>query len=151
MLTTIEANALAARGHSAGLTRALKALGMLRCSERLVRYQYEGGAARPSYYCLFWRWMQALFRANRKGFDFLVEDFCARVACLRAAEEPHGAADWFDQLALCAKEQSEALQAAIRRRDEAAIRRELAESIEAERKLLVMLDSPARPSARRAA
>ena len=139
MLTTIEANALAARGHSARLVRALKKLGLQRCSERSVRYQYEGGAHRPSWYCLFWRWLQALFLANRKGFDFLVEDFNARVAALRDGEPQHGARDWYEQLSICAKEQSEALQAAIRRHDDAAIVRELSESIAAERKLLAML------------
>lgn len=151
MLTTLDANRVAARGHSAALTRALKRLGMRRCSERLVRYQYEGGAHRPSYYCLFWRWLEALFVANRAGFDFLVEDFCARVAALRDSEAPDAAPDWYEALSTCAREQSEALQAAIRRHDDAAIRRELAESIAAERKLLSMLDRTAEGAARRAA
>lgn len=151
MLSTLDANRVAARGHSAGLTRALKRLGMRRCSERLVRYQYEGGAGRPSYYCLFWRWLEAVWLVNRPGFDFLVEDLCARVAALREGEAPDGARDWYEALSDCAREQSEALQAAIRRHDVTAIRRELAESIAAERKLLEMLDRPARSSARQAA
>ena len=151
MLTTIEANALAAQGHSVRLAAKLKQLGMGRCSERSVRYQYESGAHRPSWYCCFWRWLQALFMVNRKGFDFLVEDFLARVAALRDAEAQHGAADWYEQLSVCAREQSEALQAAIRRHDDAAIRRELSESIAAERKLLAMLDRTAREAAPKAA
>ena len=147
MLTTIEANALAARGHSAQLVRALKRLGLRRCSERSVRYQYEGGANRPSWYCCFWRWFEALWMAHRKGAEFLYEDFCARVAALRESEAQHGARDWYEQLSICAKEQSEALQAAIRRHDDTAIRRELSESIAAERKLLAMLDQAVRTQA----
>lgn len=151
MLTTIEANALAARGHSAQLVRALKRLGLKRCSERSVRYQYETSALRPSWYCLYWRWFHALWMVHRKGAEFLYEDFCARVAALRDGEPQHGERDWYGQLALCAKEQSEALQAAIRRQDDAAIRRELSESIAAERRLLQMLDRPAHNTSRRAA
>lgn len=151
MLSTFDANRVAARGHSAGLTRALKRLGMRRCSERLVRYQYEPAAGRPSYYCMFMRWVEALFVVNRAGFDFLVEDFCARVAALRESDAPSCGRDWYEQLAICAREQSEALQEAIRRHDDAAIRRELAESIAAERKLLAMLDRPARAAESKAA
>src|SRR5215204_4894387 len=114
MLSTIDANREAARGNSAGLARALKRLGMQRCSERSVRYQYEPRAHRPSWYCCFWRWLEALWLAHRPGFDFLVEDFNARVAALREAEAPHGARDWYEQLSVCAREQSEALQVAIR-------------------------------------
>ncbi|MCA1615019.1 MAG: hypothetical protein LC795_15480 [Acidobacteria bacterium] len=149
MLSTHDANRAAARGHSAGLARALKRLGMRRCSERLVRYQYEPGAARPSYYCLYWRWLQALFVANRAGFDFLFEDLCARVAELRGAAAP--ARGYFEQVAVCAREHGEALAAAAERRDRDAIRRELTESIAAERELLSMLDRPAHGVARHAA
>lgn len=151
MLSTLDANRVAARGHSAGLTRALKRLGMRRCSERLVRYQYEPGAGRLDWYALFWRWLEALWLVNREGFDFLFEDLCARVAALRDAETPGVGRDYYEQLSICAREQSEALQAAIRRHDDGAIRRELAESIAAERKLLAMLDRPAPASARKAA
>jgi hypothetical protein len=151
MLTTIEANALAARGHSAPLTRALKRLGHQRCSERSVRYQYEPEARRPSWYCLFWRWLLALRMANRKGFDFLIEDLHARVAALDAAEGPSCTRGWFEQVATCAREHGEALQAAIQRRDAVAIRRELSESIAAERELLAMLNRAARRAAKKAA
>lgn len=151
MLTTFKANGYAARGHAPSLVRALKQLGMRRCSERLVRRQWEPGAGCPSWYCLFWRWFQALWLAHRKGAEFLFEDFNARVAALRDSEPTSGARDWFEQLALCAREQSEALQAAIRRRDTAAIRRELVESIAAERQLLLMLDRPTQQAAPRAA
>lgn len=151
MHSTLEANGLAARGHAPSLVRALKRLGMRRCSERLVRRQWEAGAGCPSWYCLFWRWFEALWLAHRKGAELLFEDFCARVAALRRAEEPAVGRDWFEQLAICAREQSEALQEAIRRHDVAAIRRELSESIAAERQLLAMLDRPARAQRQRAA
>ena len=149
MLTTHEANGHAARGHAPSLVRALKRLGMRRCSEHLVKRQWDD-PDRPSWYCLFWRWFEALWLAHRSGAEFLFEDFCARVAALRQAEEPAVGRDWYEQLSICAREQSEALQEAIRRHDDAAIRRELAESIAAERQLLAMLDRPA-AEARRAA
>lgn len=148
MLTTVEANALAARGHSASLARALKRLGLKRCSERSVRYQYEAGARRPSYYCLFWRWFQALWLVNRKGAEFLYEDFTARVEALRAAEASEAPArDWLEQVAACAREHSEAISAALLRRDERAIRSEVADEIRELRVLLALLDRRARKAA----
>jgi hypothetical protein len=72
------------------------------------------------------------------GAEFLFEDFCSRVESLRR-QEAGPPADWYEQIATCAREHGEALQAAIQRRDPLAIRRELAESIAAERRLLSML------------
>lgn len=151
MQTTRAANRLAARGHTFKIVRALKSLGMRRCSESLVRRQWDEAATQASWYCCFWRWFEALWLAHRAGAEFLYEDFRARVEALRQASAPAPALDWYEQLSVCAREQSEALQAAIRRHDVTAIRRELAESIAAERKLLAMLDRPARSSARQAA
>jgi hypothetical protein len=149
VLTTVEANAQAARGHSASLARALKRLGMRRCSERSVRYQSEEGAGRPSWYCCFWRWFQALWLVNRKGAEFLYEDFQARVEALRAAEASEAPArDWLEQVALCAREHSEAIAEAMLRRDERAIRAEVTDEIRELRRLLAMLSRPAPESAR---
>lgn len=143
MLTTHEANREAARGHAPSLVRALKRLGMRRCSASLVKHQWDD-PDRPSWYCLFVRWLEALFMANRPGFDFLFEDLCARVAALRESETALAPLDWYEQLAKCAREHGEALAAAAQRRDAAHIRRELMQSIAAERELLAMLDRPAR-------
>lgn len=151
MHSTRAANRLAARGHTAAVARALKRLGMRRCSESLVRRQWDEHATQASWYCCFWRWFEALWLAHRKGAESLFEDFCARVEALRRAETPDVGRDWFEQLAICAREQSQALQAAIRRHDEAAIRRELSESIAAERMLLAMLDRQECETARAAA
>lgn len=151
MQSTRAANRLAARGHTSNIVRALKRLGMRRCSEALVRRQWDEAATHPSWYCLFWRWFEALWLAHRTGAEFLYEDFRARVESLRDLEAQSGAADWYEQVALCVKEQSEAIQAACRRRDRAAIRREFLESIAAERRLVAMLDQPRPKAVRHAA
>jgi hypothetical protein len=143
MLTTFEANGHAARGHAPSLVRALKRLGMRRCSESLVKRQWQPDPQRPSWYYLFVRWFTALWMVHRAGAEFLFEDFCARVAALRGTAAP--SRDYFEQVALCAREHGEALAAAVERRDAATVRRELMESIAAERELLAMLDRPARP------
>lgn len=140
-MLTAEANRLAVGTHAKSIRLALLRLGMRRCSVRLVRYQCEQNALRLDWYALFWRWLQALWLAHRAGFDLLFEDLCARVAALRDSEAPPPATDWYEQIATCAREHGEALQAAIQRRDPQAIRRELAESIAAERRLLAMLST----------
>lgn len=140
MFTTLDANRVAARGHSAGLTRALKRLGMRRCSERRVRYQYEAGALRPSWYCLFWRWVEALWLVNRPGAEFIFEDFRSRFEALRRSQASPPATDWVAQVARCARESGQAIAAAAERRDAATVRREVTESIVAQRDLLALLD-----------
>jgi len=147
-MLTSEANRLAVSTHAKAVRLALLRLGMRRCSERLVRYQCEENTLRLDWYGLFWRWFRALWAAHRGGAEFLFEDFCSRVEALRR-EDGHSPADWYEQIAECAREHGEALQAAIQRRDPQAIRRELAESIAAERRLLAML-SETRESAQAA-
>lgn len=82
-----EANKLAVAGRTQAVRRALKALGMRRCSLRLVQYQFKPGETRLDYYSLFWRWFRALWMAHRKGAEFLFQDFCARVERLRSGGE----------------------------------------------------------------
>ena len=137
-MLTSEANRLAVGSHAKAVRLALLRLGMRRCSVRLVRYQCEERPLRLDWYGLFWRWFRALWGAHRDGAEFLYEDFCSRVEALRR-EETGPASDWYEQIATCAREHGEALQAAIQRRDPLAIRRELSESIAAERRLLAML------------
>ncbi|HWW74722.1 MAG TPA: hypothetical protein VNZ44_04950 [Pyrinomonadaceae bacterium] len=137
-MLTSEANRLAVGPYAKAVRLALLRLGMRRCSVRLVRYQCEQNPLRPDWYGLFWRWFKALWQAHRSGAEFLYEDFCSRVEELRRADTTSHS-DWYAQIAECAREQGEALQAAILRRDPAAIRRELSESIAAERRLLAML------------
>jgi hypothetical protein len=134
---TCEANRLALGSSAKAVRLALLRLGMRRCSVRLVRYQCEERPLRLDWYGLFWRWFLALWSAHRSGAEFLFEDFCSRVEALR--REGGHSGDWYEQIATCAREHGEALQAAIQRRDAQAIRRELAESIAAERRLLAML------------
>ena len=136
-MLTAEANRLAVGPHAKSIRLALLRLGMRRCSERLVRYQCEERPLRLDWYGLFWRWFRALWAAHRSGAEFLYEDFCSRVEELRREGGHPG--DWYEQIATCAREHGEALQAAIQRRDPLSIRRELVESIEAERRLLSML------------
>jgi hypothetical protein len=137
-MLTSEANRLAVGSHAKAVRLALLRLGMRRCSVRLVRYQCEQNPLRLDWYGLFWRWFLALWQAHRAGAEFLFEDFCSRVEALRR-EDGHSPSDWYEQIATCAREHGEALQAAIQRRDAPAIRRELAESIATERRLLAML------------
>jgi hypothetical protein len=137
-MLTCEANRLAVGPHAKSVRLALLRLGMRRCSVRLVRYQCEENSLRLDWYSLFWRWFKALWAAHRSGAEYLFEDFCSRVEALRR-EDARPAGDWYEQIATCAREHGEALQAAIQRRDLLAIRRELAESIAAERRLLAML------------
>ena len=137
-MLTSEANRLAVGSSAKAVRLALLRLGMRRCSVRLVRYQCEENPLRPDWYGLFWRWFCALWQAHRGGAEFLFEDFCSRVEALRR-EDTRQPSDWYEQIATCAREHGEALQAAIQRRDAQAIRRELAESIAAERRLLAML------------
>jgi hypothetical protein len=137
-MLTSEANRLAVGPHAKAVRLALLRLGMRRCSVRLVRYQCEENTLRLDWYALFWRWFSALWLAHRPGAEFLYEDFCSRVEALRR-EDGLSSGDWYEQIAECAREHGEALQAAIQRRDPLAIRRELAESIAAERRLLAML------------
>lgn len=139
-MLTHEANRVALGDKAKAVRLALLRLGMRRCSERLVRYQCEERPLRLDWYGLFWRWFCALWQAHRDGAEFLFEDFCSRVEALRR-EEGHSPSDWYEQIAACAREHGEALQAAIQRRDPLAIRRELAESIAAERRLLAMLSA----------
>lgn len=151
-METWEANRIAVGGHAKALREALRGLGK-KVSLRWIYYQCSPptDVNRPDPFGLFWRWFEALWLAHRPGAEFLFEDFCARVSALRDSEPASGARDWYEELSICAREQSEALQAAIRRHDDAAIRRELAESIAAERRLLVMLNRTASASARREA
>lgn len=137
-MLTAEANRLAVGTHAKAVRLALLRLGMRRCSVRLVRYQCEERPLRLDWYGLFWRWFRALWAAHRDGAEFLFEDFCSRVEALRR-EDSYQPSDWYEQIATCAREHGEALQAAIQRRDHQAIRRELVESIAAERRLLAML------------
>lgn len=152
-MLTHEVLKLAVGDSAKGLREALRALG--KCvSLRWVYYLTEPPAdvRRPNPYGSFLLLFEALWRAHRKGAEFLFEDFCARVTTLREPATPqHDTPDWYEQLAICAREQSEALQAAIRRHDDAAIRRELSESIAAERTLLALLDRHEPRAAQKAA
>lgn len=138
-MRTDEANKLAIRGHSQAICRALRALGMRRCSDRLVRRQGEEAHLRLNWYALWWRWFRAVWRANRAGAEFLYEDFAARVEALRAADDLSGA-DLEEQFAACAGEHAELVQAAFRK-DVARIREVVARAIAGHRRLLAILEA----------
>ena len=139
-MDTPEANRIAVGGFTHAVRRALKSLGMRRCSARLVQYQFKPDALRLDWYGLFWRWFRALWIARREGAEFLFEDFCARVEALRGAEAPRAPRDWRAQVAACALAHGEALAAAAERRDPVAIRRAVAAAIAEQRELLSLLD-----------
>lgn len=139
-MKTYEANGVAIKGFAQAIRLELRKLGMRRCSVRLVYNQGEEPRTRLDWYGLFWRWFLALWRANQKGAEFLFEDFRARVQALRERDQL-SSCDWYTEVARCESEHSEALQAAILNRDDAAIRKELAEDIAAKRKLLALVEA----------
>ena len=139
-LTTHEANRLAIGGRAKAVREALLSLGMRRCSLRLVHYQAEARPLRLDWYGLYWRWLRALSLANPSGADFLFEDLRSRFTALREGE-CLAAACWYEQLAECEREHSEAIRAAILDRDPRLIRKEIAEAISALRRQLALLDA----------
>ena len=139
---TYEANRTAVGGRTQAVRRALKRLGMRRCSEALVERQWKPPVPgiSISWYCSFWRWFEALWIANRSGAEFLFEDFRSRVLALRA-EDDLAAADWYEELSNCEREHSEAVQAAILNRDYQRIKVEISEAITALRKLRAIVEA----------
>lgn len=135
-----EANRIAVGGFTHNVCRALKALGMRRCSTRLVQYQFKPDATRLDWYSAFFRWFLALWMVRREGAEFLFEDFCARVAALREESEVLDA-DYAFQLARCEGEHSDVIRAALRGEDSAHIRKEVLESIAANRRLLAVINA----------
>lgn len=146
---TYEANRVAVGGHTRRVRDALLGLGMSRCSLRLVQHQFTRDPLRPSWYCLFWRWFQALWVAHRAGAEFLFEDFVARVEALRAAERGGPCPGWPQQVARCVRECGEAVESAVLADDDARLRKEVSEAIVELRRLLAM--SSAKGAARRKA
>ena len=78
--------------------------------------------------------------ANPSGADFLFEDLRSRFTALREGSEL-ACACWYEQLAECEREHSEAIRAAILDRDPRLIRKEIAEVISALRRQLALLDA----------
>jgi hypothetical protein len=139
-LTTHDANRLALGDRAQAVREALLSLGMRRCSLRLVHYQAEPRPLRLDWYGLYRRWLRALHLAHPDGVDFLFEDSRSRFAALREGDRL-AAACWYEQLAECEREHSEAIRAAIPDRDPRLIRKEIAEAISALRRQLALLDA----------
>jgi len=139
-LTTHDANRLALGGSAKAVREALLRLGMRRCSLRLVHYQAEPRPLRLDWYGLYWRWLRALHLANPSGAEFLFEDLRSRFSALREGDHL-SRAGWYEQLAECEREHSEAIRAAILDRDPSLIRKELAEAISAMRRQLALLEA----------
>jgi hypothetical protein len=139
-LTTHDANRLALGGSAKAVREALLSLGMRRCSLRLVHYQAEPRPLRLDWYGLYWRWLRAVWLANPPGGEFLFEDLRSRFAALREGDHLARAC-WYEQLAECEREHSEAIRAAILDRDPRLIRKELSEAISAMRRQLALLEA----------
>ncbi len=139
-LATHDANRMALGSEAKAVREALIRLGMRSCSLRLVHYQTEPRPLRLDWYGLYWRWLRALHLANPSGADFLFEDLRSRFAALRDGDRLAGAC-WYEQLAECEREHSEAIRAAILDRDPRLIRKEIAEAISALRRQLALLDA----------
>lgn len=139
-MLTWEANRLAVGPHAKAVRLELLRGGMRRCSVRLVHYQCEESPLRLDWYGLYWRWLRALHLANPSGADFLFEDLRSRFTALREGNEL-ACACWYEQLAECEREHSEAIRAAILDRDPRLIRKEISEAISALRRQLALLDA----------
>lgn len=139
-LPTHEANRLALGAEAKAVREALLHLGMQRCSLRLVHYQAEPRPLRLDWYGLYWRWLRALHLAHPAGADFLFEDLRSRFTALSEGD-CLARACWYEQLAECEREHSEAIRAAILDRDPLLIRKEIAEAISALRRQLALLDA----------
>jgi hypothetical protein len=135
---THEVLKLAVGGNAKAVCESLRKLGK-RVSLRWVYFLCEPSpdVRRANPYESFWLLFRALWHAHREGAELLYEDFRARVEALRSEGKPE-VLDWFEQLARCERENSEAIQAAILRRDARAVRKELADSIREQRRLLAM-------------
>jgi hypothetical protein len=140
-MQTCEANRLAVGDAAKAVRDALCSLGYAR-SLRWVYRQCEPSTdvKRLDFYGAFWRWFLAIWHANRQGAEFLFEDFRSRVLALREQDELRES-DWYKEVARCESEHSEAIQAAILNRDDAALRKELPEAIAAYRKLLAIVEA----------
>jgi hypothetical protein len=140
-METHQVNRLAVGDSAKALREALRSLGK-RCSLRWIYYQCQPSqdVRRLDVYGAFWRFFQALWRANRTGAELLFEDFRARVQALRHSTADLCRADWYESLAELEQEHSEALQAAIRNHDLAAIKKEIGEAIAAYRRLLAIVE-----------
>jgi hypothetical protein len=139
-LPTHDANRMALGDRAKAVREALLRLGMQRCSLRLVHYQAEARPLRLDWYGLYWRWLRALHLANPQGAEFLFEDLRSRFTALREGGDL-ACACWYEQLAECEREHSEAIRAAILDRDPRLIRKEIAEAISALRRQLALLDA----------
>jgi len=138
-LQTWEVNRVAIGECAKALREALRALGK-RASLRWIYYQCQPPAdvTRLDPYGLFWRWFRALWKARREGAELLFEDFCARVAALREGSEAPDT-DCTSQILRCESEHSDVIRAVLRGEDPAHIRKEVLESIAANRRLLAAL------------
>lgn len=139
MYAALEANRAAVGPHAKAVRLALLKLGMRRCSLTLVYRQCDPEALRPSWYCLFLRWFEALWLAHREGAELLFEHFLSFVAALRDSQEARPG-DVLGALALALddaeREHSDIVRARFRGDDLRRLSEEIAEDIAAKRRLL---------------
>lgn len=143
-MQTFEANRAAVGDRAKAVSLALLKRGMRRASVQLVRRQWEPPVPgrRQSWYCGFWRWFEAVFEANRRGAEFLVEDFCARFEALRSESAGFvSPLTWNEHVAHYVRVVGEAAEAAILDSDPALIRVRLAEVVAASRDLLAAIEA----------
>jgi nucleotide-binding universal stress UspA family protein len=143
---TYAVNRAAVGGHAKAVREALIRLGMRRCSLRLVYYQCEARDLHLDYYGALWRWVEALFMANREGAELLVEDFRARFDDLRARRPSEFG--WFELVARCEEAHSSVMRDAIRNRDVNSVVARLTPAISAYQELLTTARSRLMASAR---
>lgn len=137
--TAIEANRAAVSSRAKQVREQLLRLGMRRCSLTLVYRQCDPEALRPSWYCLFLRWFEALWLAHREGAELVFEHFLSFVAALRDPCEARPG-DVLGALAHALeeaeREHSDIVRARFRGDDLRRLSEEIAEDIAAKRRLL---------------
>jgi AcrR family transcriptional regulator len=131
---TYEVNRAAVGPAAKAVREALIQLGMRQCSLRTVYYQCELRELRLDWYGGFYRWVEALYLANRQGAEFLIEDVLARFESLRASRPP--AFDWHELVARCEEAHSQSMLAVIRNQDIGTLAPCLTNAVAAHRDLL---------------
>jgi hypothetical protein len=142
-MDTHQANRIAIGPCAKAIRLALLNLGMRRCSLSFIYRQAEAPVRgqRLSWYCAFWRWFGALWKANRAGAEFLFEDFCGRVEALRKsgdAATPAGDGEWQASVFECLDAHTDALKEAVAESDMSRIIETAARATTCYRRLIAL-------------
>ena len=111
------------------------------------RRQCHAPADHPDYYGAFLVWWYAVLSVNPGGADLYINDLIARRDAARCPGEL-AEAEWSEAVAAAAEEVGQGLAAASRRRDPAAIAKEVSEGIEKLQRVMALNRAHAQPRGR---